>query len=101
MNHTYRNWSRISVCLGSRKLNNCPDWLKSPLVRVVSRVAATVSSERKRLMLRNIRLDNLCVRLCVAAERIRVPFWVVSGVGRGMGVFDGSGNRRRVRAVLG
>ena len=25
------------------------------------------------------------------AERIRMPFWLVSGIGRGMGVLDGGG----------
>jgi len=30
-----------------------------------------------------------------------MPFGMVSGVGREMGVLDGSGNRRRGRAVLG
>jgi len=29
------------------------------------------------------------------AERIWIPFEVVSGVGRGLGVLDGSGDRRR------
>jgi len=32
---------------------------------------------------------------------IRMPFGVVSGIGRGMGVLDGSGDRRREGAVLG
>ena len=36
------------------------------------------------------------------ADWIRIPFGVVSGVGRGMGVLDGSvRDRRRGRAVLG
>jgi len=30
-----------------------------------------------------------------------MPFGVVSGVGRGMGVLDGGGDRRREGAVLG
>jgi len=29
------------------------------------------------------------------ADWIRMPFGLVSGVGRGMGVLDGSGDRRR------
>jgi len=36
-----------------------------------------------------------------AADWIRMPFAVVSGVGRGMGVLDGGGDRRREAAVLG
>jgi len=32
---------------------------------------------------------------------IRMPFGVVSGVGRGRGILDGSGDRRREGAVLG
>jgi len=31
----------------------------------------------------------------------RLPFGMVSGVGRGMGVIDGGGDHRRGRAVLG
>ena len=30
-----------------------------------------------------------------------MPFWVESGVGRGMGVLDGDGDRRREETVLG
>jgi len=35
------------------------------------------------------------------ADWIRIPFGMVSGVGRGMGALDGSGYRRREGAVLG
>ena len=35
------------------------------------------------------------------AEWIWLPFGIVSGVGRGMGVLDGDGYRRREGAVLG
>ena len=59
-------------------------------------------------MLWNIRLDHLSVCQLVRkvycgkmADWIRMPFGVVSGVGRRMGVLDGSGYRRRGRAVLG
>jgi len=34
------------------------------------------------------------------AEWIRMPFGVVSRVGRGMGVLDGGGDHRRGRAAL-
>jgi len=58
------------------------------------------------LMLLNCRLSHLLVGLCVGlyawkvycgkmADCIRKSFWKVSGVGRGMGVLDGSGNCRR------
>ena len=50
-------------------------------------------------MVRACRLDHLSVCLSVLSVRkvycgktadwIRIPFWVVSGVGRGMGVLDG------------
>jgi len=46
----------------------------------------------------------LCVRKLYCgktAEWIRMPFGEVSGVSRGMGVLDGSGDRRREGAVLG
>ena len=57
-------------------------------------------------MLQTCRLAYLCVCLCVClsvqkvycgktAERIRMPFEVVSGVGRGMGVLDSGGDRRK------
>jgi len=35
------------------------------------------------------------------ADSIRMPFWMVSGVGRGMGVFDGGGDHRRGRGSSG
>ena len=35
------------------------------------------------------------------ADWIRIPFWVVSGVGLGMGVLDFGGDRRRGRGSLG
>ena len=58
--------------------------------------ASLLSSERERLMLRNIRLDHLYVGLSVClsvrkvycgktADWIRMPFGVVSGVSRGDG----------------
>jgi len=50
-------------------------------------------------MVRNIRLDHLSVSVCLSvgrkgycgktAEQIRMPFGVVNGVGRGMGVLNG------------
>ena len=50
--------------------------------------ASLLSSERKRLMLRYIRLDHMCVCVCVrkvycgkTADWIRMPFGVVSGSG--------------------
>jgi len=59
-------------------------------------------------MLRTCRLDNLSVGRSVrkvystkTADWIRMPFRVVSGVGRGMGVLDGGGDRRRGRGSLG
>jgi len=59
-------------------------------------------------MVRACRVDHLSVCVCVrkvycgkTADWIRMPFEVVSGVGHGMGVLDGGGNRRRERAVLG
>ena len=70
--------------------------------------ASLLSSERKRLMLRNIRLDHLTMCLSVhkvycgkMADRIRMPFRVVSGVGRGIGVLDGGGDRQRGRGSFG
>jgi len=51
-----------------------------------------------------IRFVCLCVRKVYCgktAKWIRMPFGVVSGVGRGIGVLDGDGDRRRERAVLG
>ena len=59
--------------------------------------ASLLSSERKRLMSRNIRRD-ICVCDCKVycgktADWIRMPFWVVSGVGLGMGVLDFGGDR--------
>jgi len=54
------------------------------------------------------RLSHVLVGLSVwkvycgkTADSIRMPFGVVSGVGRRMGVLDGDGDRRRERAVLG
>jgi len=48
------------------------------------------------------------VGLCVwkvycgkTADWIRMPFGMVSGFGRGMGVLDGGGNRRRTRDSFG
>jgi len=53
-------------------------------------------------MARACRLDHLSVGQSVrkvycgkTADWIRMPFGVVSGVGRGMGVLDGDGDRRR------
>jgi len=70
--------------------------------------ALLLSSERKRLMLRNIRLDHLSVGLSdrkvycgKTADWIRMPFGVVSGVSRGMGVLDAGGDRRRGRGSFG
>ena len=75
-----------------------------------------ISIASKVLLLRTCRLAHLCVCVCVSlsvclsvrkvycgkmAERIRMPFQVVSGVGRGMGVLDGSGDRRRERGSFG
>ena len=59
-------------------------------------------------MLRTFRIARLSVCMSVrkvycvkTAERIQMPFGVVSGVGRAMGVLDGGGDRRRGMAVLG
>jgi len=35
------------------------------------------------------------------ADLIRIPFGVVNGVGRGMGVLDGGDGRRREGTILG
>ena len=52
--------------------------------------------------------DGTCRSVCLSkvhcgktAEWIRMPLGMVSGVGRGMGVLDRGGDRRRERAVLG
>jgi len=59
-------------------------------------------------MVRNIRLDHLSACLSVrkvycgeTADWTRMPFGVVSGVGRGMGVFDGVVIVEEEGAVLG
>jgi len=59
-------------------------------------------------MLRNIRLDHLCICVPTAlvycgktAEWIRMPFEVVNGVDRRMGVLNGDGDRRRGRGSFG
>jgi len=59
-------------------------------------------------MLRTCRIDYLSVGRSVrkvycgkTADWIRMPFGMVSGVGRGTGVLDGRGDRRREGAVLG
>ena len=59
-------------------------------------------------MLRTCRLAHLCVCVSVrkvycgkTAERIRMPFGMVSGVGRGMGVLDGVVIVKKEVAVLG
>jgi len=61
-------------------------------------------------MVRNIRLDHLsvCRSVCRSAkvscgetgDWIRMPFGMMSGVGRGMGVLDFGGDRRKEGAVL-
>jgi len=59
--------------------------------------------------IKTCRLAHVSVRLsvglfggCIAAKRlIWMPFGVVSGVDRGMGVLDDGGDRRRDRAILG
>ena len=50
----------------------------------------------------------VCVCVCVqkvycgkTAERIRIPFGMVSGVSQGMGVLDGVGDHRRERGSFG
>jgi len=70
--------------------------------------ASLLYSERKRLMLRNIRLDHLSVCLAIhkvycgkTADWIRMPFGVVSGVDREIGVLNGGCDSRREGAVLG
>ena len=59
-------------------------------------------------MLENIHLDHLSVGRSVhkvycgkTAYSIRMPFGIVSGVGRGMGVLDGDGDHRRERHFWG
>ena len=51
---------------------------------------------------------SLCVCLCVqkvycgkTAEWVQMPFGVMSVVGRGVGVLDGGGDRRRGRGSFG
>jgi len=53
---------------------------------------------------------SVCVCVCVSvgkvycgktADWIRMPFGVVSGIGRGIGVLDGGGDRRRERGSFG
>ena len=68
--------------------------------------ALSITIASKVLMLWTCRLDHLCV--CArkvyygkTAHWIRMPFWVMSGVGLGMGVLDGGGNCRREEAVCG
>jgi len=58
-------------------------------------------------MVRACRLDHLSVGLSVrkvccgkTADWIQMPFGVVNGVSRGMGVLDGGDDRRREGAVL-
>ena len=80
-----------------------------PLASVIfiSRVAIQ-SIERKRVFLQVCRLSHLSVCLsvcmsgkCTVANWIRMPFVVVSGVGRGTGVLDGSGDRRMEKGSFG
>jgi len=60
-----------------------------------------IDRKRSSLLVHNCRLSHmsLCLSVCPesvswkTADWIRVPFGVVSGVGRGMGVLDGSGGR--------
>jgi len=70
--------------------------------------ASLLSSERKRLMLQNIHLHHLSV--CASVRKVScgkmtdwigVPFGVVRGVGRGMGVLDFDGDRQRRRDSFG
>ena len=79
---------------------------------VVFSASLCISIVSGALMLRTCRLPHLCVSVCVsvcvqkvfcgkAAERIRMPFGVVSRVSRGMGALDGGGDRQREGAVLG
>ena len=70
--------------------------------------ASLLSSERKRLMLRNIHADHLSVGLSVrrvncgeTAGWSRMPFGMVRVVGRGMSVLDFGGDRRRGRDSFG
>jgi len=49
---------------------------------------------------RSVRLSFRKVYCGKTADWIRMPFGLVSGVGRGMGVLDGGGYRRREGAVL-
>ena len=50
---------------------------------------------------RSVGLSDRKVYCGKTAEWIRMPFGMVNGVGRGMGVLDGGGDRRRRRAVFG
>ena len=67
-------------------------------------LSMSITSGALGLMVQNIRLSHLSVRAKVScgktADWIRMPFGVVRGVGRGMGVLDGGGDRRSGRAVL-
>jgi len=83
-------------------------------VLIIVSVSLSMGIVSEALMLRNCSLDHLrkCVWLCVSVRlsgKCIVAKWlngsrcrlnVVSGVGRGMGVLDGGGDRWREGAVL-
>jgi len=62
-------------------------------IAIISRVAvcqASVSGLRDAwIICRSVRLSNRKVYCGKTAEWIQMPFGVVSGVGRGMGILDG------------
>jgi len=77
-----------------------------PTNSVVVSTSLSISIASGALMLQTCRIAHLSVYLCVCvcvrkvywdktADWIRMPSWVVRGVGRGMGVLDGGGDRRR------
>jgi len=77
---------------------------KKPKIEIISRVDVSILA-RKRVGLSPRHL-SVCASVrkvyCgKTADWIKMPFGVVSGVGRGMGVLDGGGDRRRAGAALG
>ena len=77
-------------------------------LRTVISASISVSIASRALMLRTCRPDHLSVSRSVlkvycgkTADWIWMPFGMVSGVSRGMSVFDGGGDSRSEGAVLG
>jgi len=83
---------------------------------MLSLLAVSLIAKRKRLLVQTCRQPHVsvCLSVCQSVNRsvrkvycsktadwIWMPFGVVSGVGRGMGVLDGGGDRQREGEVLG